>query len=57
MARSVLRTAWLLVGFVAVHAFEVLISGVWNHLRSMVTGRYRITPALAPRAPPEPPHA
>lgn len=49
--------AWLLVGFVAVHLFEVLISGVWNHLRSMVTGRYRITPALAPRAPTEPPHA
>lgn len=32
--------AWLLVGFVAIHVFEVLISGAWNHLRSMVTGRY-----------------
>jgi thiosulfate reductase cytochrome b subunit len=37
--------AWLLVAFVAVHVFEVLISGVWNHLRSMVTGRFRITAA------------
>jgi len=34
--------AWLLVGFVAVHVFEVVVSGFWNHLRSMVTGRYRI---------------
>ena len=34
--------AWLLVAFVAVHVFEVLVSGVWNHLRSMITGRYRI---------------
>lgn len=36
--------AWLLVGFVAIHVFEVLISGVWNQLRSMITGRYRIQP-------------
>ena len=34
--------AWLLVAFVLVHVFEVLISGAWNQLRSMVTGRYRI---------------
>jgi thiosulfate reductase cytochrome b subunit len=34
--------AWLLVAFVAVHVFEVIVSGLWNHLRSMVTGRYRI---------------
>ncbi|MBU6436794.1 MAG: cytochrome b/b6 domain-containing protein, partial [Betaproteobacteria bacterium] len=39
--------AWLLVAFVAIHVFEVLVSGVWNHLRSMITGRYRITPAPA----------
>ncbi len=32
--------AWLLVGFVAIHVFEVLISGAWNHIRSMITGRY-----------------
>ncbi|MDE2367754.1 MAG: cytochrome b/b6 domain-containing protein [Burkholderiales bacterium] len=35
--------AWLLVGFVAIHVFEVIVSGLWNHLRSMITGRYRIT--------------
>ena len=35
--------AWLLVAFVLVHVFEVVVSGFWNHLRSMVTGRYRIT--------------
>ena len=34
--------AWLLVAFVAVHVFEVIVSGFWNHLRSMITGRYRI---------------
>jgi Ni/Fe-hydrogenase b-type cytochrome subunit len=34
--------AWLLVAFVFVHVFEVVVSGLWNHLRSMVTGRYRI---------------
>jgi hypothetical protein len=32
------------VAFVAIHVFEVLISGVWNNLRSMITGRYRVTP-------------
>ena len=36
-------SAWLLVGFVLIHVFEVIVSGVWNHLRSMITGRYRIT--------------
>ena len=34
--------AWLLVLFVAIHVFEVIVSGLWNHLRSMITGRYRI---------------
>jgi len=28
--------------FVAVHVFEVLVSGVWNQLRSMVTGWYTL---------------
>jgi thiosulfate reductase cytochrome b subunit len=35
--------AWLLVAFVAIHVFEVIVSGFWNHLRSMITGHYRIT--------------
>jgi thiosulfate reductase cytochrome b subunit len=36
-------TATLLVSFVIVHLAMVLLSGVWNNLRSMVTGRYAIT--------------
>ena len=35
--------AWLLVAFVLIHVFEVIVSGLWNHLRSMLTGRFRIT--------------
>lgn len=42
--------AWLLVGFVAIHVFEVIVSGLWNHMRSMVTGRYRITAGPNPEA-------
>jgi len=34
--------AWLIVAFVLIHVFEVVISGFWNHLRSMITGRYRV---------------
>ena len=34
--------AWLLVAFVFVHVFEVVITGLWNNLRSMITGRYRV---------------
>ena len=34
--------AWVLVGFVFIHVFEVIVSGFWNNLRSMLTGRYRI---------------
>ena len=34
--------AWLLFVFLAVHVFEVIISGFWNHIRSMITGRYRV---------------
>ena len=32
----------LLVLFAAVHVFELLVSGAWNLLRSMVTGWYRL---------------
>jgi thiosulfate reductase cytochrome b subunit len=31
-----------LVAFVAVHVFEVLISGVVNQLRSMITGYVKV---------------
>ena len=34
--------AWLLVGFALIHVFEVIVSGLWNHLRSMITGNYRV---------------
>jgi thiosulfate reductase cytochrome b subunit len=34
--------AWTLVAFVLIHVFEVIVSGLWNHLRSMITGHYRI---------------
>ncbi|MET0639411.1 MAG: cytochrome b/b6 domain-containing protein [Hyphomicrobium sp.] len=37
--------AWGIVLFVIVHVVMVLISGVWNNLRSMITGRYRISEA------------
>lgn len=35
--------AWVLVAFVFIHVFEVIVSGFWNNLRSMLTGRYRIS--------------
>ena len=34
--------AWTLVLFALVHIAMVLLSGVWNNLRSMITGRYAI---------------
>ena len=39
--------AWLLVVFVLIHVFEVMVTGLWNNLRSMLTGRYRV-PAERP---------
>jgi thiosulfate reductase cytochrome b subunit len=36
--------AWTIVLFVMVHVFMVLVSGVWNNLRSMITGQYAIEP-------------
>lgn len=32
--------AFAFVGFILIHLFMVLITGVWNNLRSMITGRY-----------------
>jgi thiosulfate reductase cytochrome b subunit len=32
--------AFALLGFVAIHVFEVAVTGLWNNLRSMITGRY-----------------
>ena len=38
-------SASFIVIFVVVHLVMVLISGVWNNLRSMITGRYVIEPS------------
>ena len=35
--------AFALLAFVLVHVFEVVVSGLWNNLRSMITGRYEVT--------------
>jgi hypothetical protein len=32
---------------VLVHVVEVFLAGVWNEIRSMITGRYVVTPAEA----------
>jgi thiosulfate reductase cytochrome b subunit len=44
-ARSIhFIVACLLLAFVLIHVFEVIVSGLWNHLRSMITGYYAIQP-------------
>jgi thiosulfate reductase cytochrome b subunit len=53
--RQAMRTlhfilAWTIVLFVLVHVFEVLVSGVWNNLRSMITGRYAVRTDQDPNA-------
>jgi thiosulfate reductase cytochrome b subunit len=35
-------TASLLVAFVVIHVVMVVLSGAWNNMRSMITGRYAI---------------
>ena len=45
-------TASLIVLFVAVHLFEVLISGVFNELRSMITGWFKVKPDAKERIAP-----
>jgi thiosulfate reductase cytochrome b subunit len=34
--------ACLLLLFVVIHVFEVIVTGFWNNLRSMITGRFRV---------------
>ncbi len=34
--------AWSIVAFVVVHVAMVILSGLWNNMRSMITGRYAI---------------
>jgi thiosulfate reductase cytochrome b subunit len=44
-ARSIhFIVAWLLIAFVLIHVFEVIVSGLWNHLRSMINGYFIIKP-------------
>jgi len=38
-------TAFLIVAFVLIHIFEVIVSGLWNNVRSMITGRYEVLDA------------
>ena len=38
-------SATAIVLFVVVHLVMVVLSGLWNNLRSMITGRYEIEPA------------
>jgi thiosulfate reductase cytochrome b subunit len=41
--------AWSLVGFFAIHIFQVFAAGVFNEMRSIITGRFAIkVPADAP---------
>ena len=37
--------AWILVLFTLVHVFQVVITWLWNNLRSMITGRYVVPEA------------
>lgn len=37
--------ASLLVAFVVIHVAMVVLSGLWNNMRSMITGWYRVEPA------------
>jgi thiosulfate reductase cytochrome b subunit len=49
-ARSIhFIVAWVLVAFVLIHLFEVIVTGLWNNLRSMITGRYRVPQDAAQR--------
>ena len=42
-ARSIhFIVAWMLVAFVLIHVFQVIVTGLWNNLRSMITGRYKV---------------
>ena len=42
--------AGLIVAFIVVHLVMVLVSGVWNNIRSMITGKYAIQTEPPPAA-------
>lgn len=53
--RQTARTIHFIAGalillFVLVHVLMVLLSGVWNNIRSMITGKYRIDDVEKPHA-------
>jgi thiosulfate reductase cytochrome b subunit len=41
---------FLFIGFILVHLFMVLVTGAFNQVRAMITGRYRIHEAPAPES-------
>ena len=43
--------AWSIVGFFAVHVFEVFAAGFFNEMRSIITGRFVIKQPAEPAAP------
>jgi thiosulfate reductase cytochrome b subunit len=43
--------AFGLLAFLLIHLFEVVVTGLWNNLRSMITGTYRVPPDPAPQPP------
>lgn len=42
--------AALILGFVVIHLVMVVLSGLWNNIRSMITGRFRIESEETPHA-------
>ena len=42
--------AMTILAFIFVHLVMVLLSGVWNNLRSMITGRYAVEAEAGPHA-------
>ena len=45
---------WSLVGFFAIHIFEVFAAGVFNEMRSIITGGFIIKVPVEPDPPPQP---
>jgi thiosulfate reductase cytochrome b subunit len=43
--------AMAIVLFVLIHVFEVVVTGLWNNVRSMITGRYEVTPEVPKDGP------
>ncbi len=47
--------AFALLAFMALHVFLVVTTGLWNNMRSMIDGRYRIRPQPSNAVPPDEP--